>query len=237
MIKGTVLQKTLLFLSITVLVLSQSLNAQTRKDNEKTYEFEKSQISLIPVFSPYFFPVEKGFNPDFGNGILKNKYPWGANLEYSRTNWPIGFGFGYNAAEALSESEAFKLTSKTFNLYVKYTPVTLFNNSFEPFISAGATNWYSSFENIRYPDMTEYYPVEKDNGLGFSAAVGATFNFRNFMIGAQYKLYITGESEFGEQASDPQTVIEAEEWQPSNQYKLYSGSNQLQILIGYRFEF
>ncbi len=197
----------------------------------------RNQLSLLPGFSPYFMSVEKGFNPDFGNGLFKNKYPWGGNLEYSRTNWPISFGFGYNSMQVLSDSEAFKLKTNTFNLYLKYTPFTLFNDHFEPFISVGATMWYGRFENILYPEMTDYYPVHKDNGLGYSAGIGAVFNFGNFIIGAQYKLYGSRESVLGELASDPQTALEAEEWQPSNQYKLYTGSNQLQIIIGYRFEF
>lgn len=197
-----------------------------------------SYIALMPSFAPYFFPVENGLNANLDRGLFKNKYPWSIQLEYASAKYPVAVGLGYNSVkDMLTSSESFRATTKTAYLYFKYVPIKYWENRIEPFVSLGLSKWYSTFENIEYSDMTTYYEVYKDNGIGFLAGLGVMLDYKNFLFGVQYQLYSGKRAVFGEEPLDPETSEEFGEWEPKTQYEIYTGSNQLQISIGYRLKF
>jgi len=176
-----------------------------------------NQVRLLGAYGAVNIPIEKSFE--------NKKNPLGANLEFSRSNWDFSFGFGYNQMEA--NKNEWLLKTETLYLYGKYAPFTLKNLS--PFVSAGVTSWKSTFQFTKYPEMENYYPEEEDNDIGYLLGIGVSYNYKNLLlIGLQYQLLGSGEGSFGK-------VPEEDEF--TNHYLLYTGANQLQLLLGYQLEF
>ncbi len=176
------------------------------------------QLSLLGVFGAVNIPIEKQF---------KNKFnPLGINLEFSKSNWNVGLGVGSNYMEA--NKDDYVLKTLAFYFYGKYSLLKFFNNNLDFFVSAGGLYWRSSFQYTKYPSLEDYYPVEKDNGFSYLLSVGTGHTFGNFLIRLQYQLLRSKDASFGKIPSETEFT---------NYYTLYTGSQQLQILLGYRFNF
>ncbi|MEA1876772.1 MAG: hypothetical protein U9N86_07895 [Bacteroidota bacterium] len=184
------------------------------------------RITALGSFTPYYLPMEKVFS--------KLDYPWGGSIEFSRQNWPVSFGVGYNAMKAQSASLAYHLQSNNIYLFGKYTPLKLFNDKLEFFLTAGVTSWAAQISNVKYPEHEDYYPTETNRGYSYYGGAGTLFEFHKFLIGLQYQLYGTPLVVFGADFNEPDTQEGLKDYTPSTQYKLHAGTNQLQIIVGYR---
>ncbi len=186
----------------------------------------KFRVTVLGSFSPYYLPMEKVFT--------KLDYPWGGSIEFSKQNWPVSFGVGYNAMKAQSSSLAYHLQSNNIYLFSKYTPLKLFNDKLEFFLTAGVTSWAAQISNVKYPEHEDYYPTETNRGYSYYGGVGSLFEFHKFLIGLQYQLYGTPLVVFGADFNEPDNQEDLKDYTPSTQYKLHAGTNQLQIIVGYR---
>ncbi|MCK5820625.1 MAG: hypothetical protein KAH17_02020 [Bacteroidales bacterium] len=186
----------------------------------------KIRITVLGSISPYYLPVENNFS--------KLDYPWGGSIEFSKQNWPVSFGVGYNAMKAQSNSQVYHLQTNNIYLFGKYTPLKLFNDQLEFFLSAGVNSWASQISNVKYPEHAGYYPIETNRGYSYYGGAGTLFEFHKFLIGIQYQLYGTPLVVFGADFNEPDTQEGLKDYTPSTQYKLYAGSNQLQIIVGFR---
>lgn len=184
------------------------------------------RITVLGSFSPVYLPVEQNFS--------ELDYPWGGSIEFSKQSWPVSFGVGYNKMKAVSNSLVYNLQTDNIYLFGKYTPLKLFNDKLEFFLTAGGTTWASQISNVKYPEHADYYPMETNRGYSYYGGVGSLFEFHKFLIGLQYQLYGTPLVIFGTDLNEPDTQESLQDYTPTTQYKLYTGSNQLQIIVGYR---
>ncbi len=198
--------------NLTLLVESEEVLSLSERIPIESF----SQLSLLGVFGVVNIPIEKQF---------KNKFnPLGINLEFSKSNWNVGLGVGSNYMEA--NKDDYVLKTLAFYFYGKYSLLKFFNNNLDFFVSAGGLYWRSSFQYTKYPSLEDYYPVEKDNGFSYLLSVGTGYTFGNFLIKLQYQLLRSKDASFGKIPSETEFT---------NYYTLYTGSQQLQILLGYRF--
>lgn len=186
------------------------------------------QLSVMHAFSPFYIPVEGEFK--------QWTWAYGANIELSREKWPVSIGGSYNYLEAETQSGAFHLETNHTSFYLKYTPFKFFNDHLELFVNAGTTRWEALIHNVKYPKHDEYYKHESDKGWNIMGGGGLLFNWRNFLLGIQYQGYNSPLAVLGEPLNEPETQEELNEWVPTTQYKLYAGSHQLQVVLGYRFQ-
>jgi len=186
----------------------------------------KLRITVLGSISPAYLPMEKNFT--------ELDYPWGGSIEFSKQSWPVSFGVGYNTMKAQSTSTVYHLQTNIIYLFGKYTPIKLFNDHLEFFLTAGVNSWSSQINNVKYPEHAGYYPAETNRGYSYYGGAGTIFEFRKFLIGLQYQLYGTPLVIFGSDFNEPDTQEDLKDYTPTTQYKLYAGSNQLQIIVGYR---
>lgn len=187
---------------------------------------KKLKISVSGAFSPYHLPVEANFS---GLGI-----PYGGSVEFSKSTWPVSFGVGYNSMRAQSNSEIYVLKTNDIFIYGKYLPLKLLKDKLEMYLTAGVGTWHTQLSNVKYPEHADYYPTQGRRGYGLTVGAGTVYEFRKFLIGLQYQLYGTPLIILGSDFIDPETQEELNNFIPTTQYKLYGGSNQLQLVIGYR---
>ncbi|MHB8843084.1 MAG: hypothetical protein ACYC56_15065 [Candidatus Aquicultor sp.] len=163
-------------------------------------------------------PYEKNF---------KNyKNPLGGFLEFSKTNWRLGFRVGYNHSE--SNISTYLLKTNLIYFQVRYNILNVFNNHLSAYAVAGGCYWFSSFQNTKYPVLASYFPLEKDRGPGYLAGGGLTYTLYNFFIDVQYFFFGSRMAVFGKEPLPGEFT---------NQYKLYPGSNQVNVMFGYRWIF
>ena len=155
---------------------------------------------------------------------LKN--PLGGFLEFSKTNWQLGFRVGYNYSE--SNISTYILKTNLLYLQIRYNLLNMFNNHLSGYAVAGGCYWFSSFQNTKYPTLTSYFPLEKDSGPGYLAGGGLTYTLYNFFIDVQYFFFGSRMAVFGKEPLPGEFT---------NQYKLYPGGNQVNVMFGYKWIF
>ena len=187
----------------------------------------RMKLDAFIAVSPLYLPVEADFSR-FG-------FPWGYNFEFSKEGWRLGLGAGHNTMKAQSSTGAFNLVTSNTYIYAKYVPFRLFNDHLDLFVLAGGTQWITKIVNVKHPEHWEYYPLEADQGYYFTGGCGAMFVVKHLLVGIQYQFYGTPLVVLGTPLNEPETKEELSHYIPTNQYKLYAGSNQLQVLLGYRF--
>jgi hypothetical protein len=225
----------------------QSLNVGMLKKEEKVLVVVDAKNNKI--WTKILYPVEgyilsENIFEDVGSFVLsvggsygvsqipyeKNltnlKNPIGGFLEFSKTNWRLSFRVGYNHSG--SKISTYNLKTDLIYLQVRYNFLRMFNNHLNPYIFAGGCYWNSSFQNTKYPELASYFPLEKDNGTGYMFGVGLIFSINNFVLDVQYFYFGSKQAVFGK---------EPQPGQFTNQYKLYPGSNQVNVMLGYRFVF
>ena len=186
------------------------------------------QLSIFGVGCPYFIPVEQNFK--------RLSFPYGGQIELSTKKLPLSIGFGYNFQQAASSSGAFNLRNHSFFSYLKYVPVTLMQDRFEPYLFVGGTYRMSQLANVKYPEHEDYYPLELTKGFGYTGGLGGQFIIRNFIFGLQYQLFGTPLVIFGPDFDEPVTQIDLDNYIPTTQYRFFPGTNQLQLTLGYRIQ-
>ena len=198
--------------------------------NLKSFEYlegkNKLRISILGHVSPLYQPVELIFR--------RLGFPYGGSVEFSKQKWPVSFGLGVNVMKAETVSKVYHMQSSNLYLFGKYTPLKLFDDRLDLFITAGASSFWSQIMNVKYPTHEDYYPTEASRGFGYTGGAGAVFEFHKFLFGLQYQLYGTPLVIFGAPLNEPETQEGLKDYIPTTQYKLFAGSNQLQVMIGYR---
>ncbi|MBU0558471.1 MAG: SH3 domain-containing protein [Bacteroidetes bacterium] len=181
------------------------------------------QLSLLGVFAPGNFPIEKDFKHE--------RFPFGANIEFGHTQWDYSIGLGFNIFRAgykAPNDNKYVFDTQIFYLYGKYSIIKFFDNSLDCYVNAGLAYWMSQFQNVEYPSLSDYHPEYKKDGFNFLVGAGVMYNYENFLLGLQYQLYNTQVSSYGKKPAFTEFT---------NYYELYTGSHQVQLLLGYMFEF
>ncbi len=156
---------------------------------------------------------------------LKNFYnPVGGVIEFTKTNWDFSFGIGFVYSEA--RIAQYYLKTKLLSFQVKYRFLHLFDNKLETYVLVGGGYWQSSFQNHKYPAlMSSYYKKEVISGPAYSVGGGVIYNLNRFYIEAQYLFYNYKEVQFGKVPAQGEF---------GNYYRLYTGANHLNIIVGYK---
>jgi hypothetical protein len=191
-----------------------------------SYPENKLQVTALGALSPYYLPVEKNFT--------RLGIPYGASVELSKQQWPFSAGLGYNSMRAQSISTVYILESKDLYAFAKYTPLKLLKDRLELFVNAGVTGWDVGIMNTKYPEHQDYYSPESARGINYMGGAGAMYEFKKFLFGLQYQYYGTPLIILGPDLNEPETQEQLSGFIPTTQYKLYAGSNQFQIIVGYR---
>jgi hypothetical protein len=75
----------------------------------------------------------------------------------------------------------------------------------------------------------------KDKGWGYTASTGMTYNLYNFLIGIQYHLLSSREAKFSKLVDF--ITYQNQLKQITESYELFTGSQQIQFLVGYQIQF
>jgi hypothetical protein len=186
-----------------------------------------NDLSLIKSNHQLGIGLSYGFiNIPYEKNLENYKNPIGGFIEYTKTNWDFLFRIGYNQSQ--SNLKEYILQSDVFYLHIQYSFLHLFNNHIRFYALAGGGYWNSKFQFTKYPSLEDYFPEETDNGFGYFVGGGIEYSLSGFFIGVQYSFFGTEEAKFG---PDP---IPGEF---TTQYNLFIGSNQVEVDLGYRFEF
>jgi hypothetical protein len=176
------------------------------------------RLSIGIFYAPLSIPYEKNMEN------LKN--PFGAFIIYDKASWLFSPGIGLTIGQ--SHLKTYILKTDFAYLFTNLNFLSIFNSHLEFFGTVAAGYWFGSFQNTKYPQLTKYFPLLKTSGFAYGAGGGFSINFSNFLLGAQYLFWNT-----------PKTAVFGEEPKPgdfSNQYKLFPGSNQLNVFLGYRIK-
>lgn len=185
------------------------------------------ELALIQSNHLLGIGISYGFvNIPYEKNLENYRNPMGVFIEYSKTNWDFNFRLGYNKSQ--SNLKEYILQTDIFYLHVQYSFWRIFNNHVRFYALAGGGYWNSKFQFTKYPALTDYFPEEKDNGFGYYLGGGIEYSLSGFFIGVQYSFFGTGEAVFGQDAALGEFT---------NQYKLFIGSNQVEVDLGYRFKF
>jgi hypothetical protein len=186
-----------------------------------------NELALVQSNNLLGIGVSYGFvNIPYEKNFENYKNPIGGFIEYSKTNWDFNFRIGYNKSQ--SNLKEFILQTDIIYLQIQYSFWHLFNNHIRFYLLAGGGAWNSKFQFTKYPSLTDYFPEEKDNGFGYYLGGGIEYSLSGFFLGCQYSFFGTEEAQFGPKP---------EPGKFTNQYKLFIGSNQVEVDLGYRFEF
>lgn len=164
-------------------------------------------------------------NIPYEKNLKNHRNPIGGFIEYTKSNWDFLFRIGYSNSQ--SNLKEYILKNDIIYLNIQYSFLRLFNNHFRFYALAGGGYWFSKFQYTKYPSLTDYFPEEKNKGFGYIVGGGIEYNLYGFFLGVQYSYFGTKEVTFG-------PVPKPGEF--TNQYKLFIGSNQVEVDLGYRFE-
>lgn len=213
-------------------VLTISNDGLQNKEWTKIYYPQKgyvlsSELALTPSNHLLGIGFSYGFlNIPYEKNLKNFRNPIGGFIEYTKSNWDFLIRIGYvNFQSHLNE---YILKNNVFYLQIQYTPLRIINNHIRFYVLAGGGYWSSSFQFTKYPSLTDYFPKEKDKGYGYSVGGGIEYSLSNFFIGVQYSSFMTQEATFGPEPKPGKFT---------NQYKLFIGSNKVEVGLGYRFEF
>ncbi|MCX6149641.1 MAG: hypothetical protein NTX22_03850 [Ignavibacteriales bacterium] len=163
-------------------------------------------------------PYEKNFS--------NMKDPLGGFIDFSQTNGNFSLRFGYNYAE--SNISKYILKTQLIYSHITYTFLRTIKDHLNLYILAGGGYWLASFQNKKYGTSFPYFPLDKDKGIGYLVGGGLIINIFGFFIDGQYIFLGSKMAVFGKEPLPGEFT---------NQYKLYPGSNQVNLTLGYRFVF
>ncbi len=189
------------------------------KYDDINWEKNNFVLSLAFFYSALDIPYEKN--------LSKKKNPIGGFITFGRANWFITPGVGVLLSQ--SHSEMFLLKTQLFSVFLNLHVLRLFNDHLDFFGTLGGGYWLASFENAKYPNIPEYYPLLKTKGFAYLGGGGFDVNFWNLFIGVQYLFW-----------NSPKEAVFGEKPKPGDltmQYKLFPGANLLNVAIGYRINF
>ena len=193
----------------------------------KTGFMFSEELAVTPSNHILGFGISYGFvNIPYEKNLENHRNPMGGFIEYTKSNWDFLFRIGYTNYQ--SNLKEYILQNDIFYLHIQYSFLKLFNKHIRLYALAGGGYWQSKFQFTKYPSLTDYFPEEKAEGFGYAVGGGIEYNLSGFILGVQYSFFGTEEAKFG---PDP---VEGEF---TTQYKLFIGSNQIEVDFGYRFEF
>ena len=177
-----------------------------------------SNLSIAVSYGVLNIPYEKNLRNDFN--------PIGGMLEYSLPDWRLGIRLDYSYFR--SHLKEYTLKTHLAYLQIRYTLFSLFDNHLETYAAAGGGYWMSSFQNLKYPSLKDYFTEEKDKDFAYTVSSGAIYHLGNFYIDAQYIFIGTREGRFGKEPVSGEFT---------NLYKVYPAANHVNIFLGYTFRF
>ncbi len=189
------------------------------KRDDIIWEKNNFVLSLGFFYSALDIPYEKN--------LQKKKNPMGGFITFGRANWLVTPGIGVLFSQ--SHSEMFLLKTQLYSFFLNVHVLRLFSNHLDFFGTLGGGYWQASFENFKYPNIPEYYPLLKTKGYAYLSGGGFDINFWNLFLGVQYLFW-----------NSPKEAVFGDEPKPGDltmQYKLFPGSNLINVAIGYRINF
>ncbi len=177
----------------------------------------ESYLAAGILVGPYQLPIEKNMS--------NYKIPLGAVIDYSPGNWGLAFRLGFFQTQ--THLNEYVLKTNQIYLTLRYSFLHLIENSLEFYAGAGANYWMSKFQYTKYPELEEYFKECENSDFGYSLSAGLMYTYKNFFIDLQYYFWSSREAVF-KQGSD------ADEF--ATEYKLYPGSNQFNVIVGYKFK-
>lgn len=188
------------------------------------------RTSLITISESMHQITASGFigfaNIPFEEKFNNHRIPLGINIEYTKTDWNLGFRAGWNNFQ--SNFDDFIIKNNLIYIQVRYAFLKFFQRKLNLYAAAGGTYYITKFQNTTYPSLEKYYPELTKNGFGLAGSVGAAFYISWITIDIQYFLFGTEQVTYGE-PSPPGKI--------SNYYHAYPMASQGLIMIGYRFLF
>ena len=185
------------------------------------------ELAVTPSKHVIGIGISYGFvNIPYEENLNNYKSPMGGFIEYTKSNWDFNFRLGYNKAQ--SNLKEYILQTDIIYLQVQYTFWKLFDDHVRFYALAGGGYWNSKFQFTKYPSLPKYFPEETASGFGYYLGGGIEYSLSGFFLGVQYSFFGTEEAKFG---PDP---VEGEF---TTQYNMFIGSNQVEVDLGYRFEF
>lgn len=175
-------------------------------------------LSLGFSYSPLNLPYEKNME--------NYKNPIGGILEFSKTNWNLAFRFGFQIGQ--TNLNTYILKTQHYYFLMRWTFLRMFEKKLGVYAFAGGSYWLSKFQNTKYPALTEYYPEEEDEDLGYNAGCGLVYHMGSFFLDVQYMFWGSREAKFGK---------EPESGEFTNLYKLFPGANLINVVLGYSYVF
>ncbi len=189
------------------------------KRDDINWEKKNFVLSLGFFYSALDVPYEKN--------LQKKKNPMGGFITFGRANWLVTPGIGVLFSQ--SHSGMFLLKTQLYSFFLNVHVLRLFSNHLDFFGTLGGGYWQASFENFKYPNIPEYYPLLKTKGFAYLSGGGFDINFWNLFLGVQYLFW-----------NSPKEAVFGDEPKPGDltmQYKLFPGANLINVAIGYRINF
>ena len=197
------------------------------------------RINLLASSGYPNIPIEKTFK--------SLKVTYGGSIDISRKTWWLGLGFGYNH---LMETQLKKSTQKQ-NVHFKtssmffYSKFSILNilqdifssdlsGNFDLYAGVGGCYWTTKFQITDRVQYSKYDPEMSGKGWGIFTTAGITYNIYHFIFGVQYQFLGSGKAVFSQDidfVTNQNQPIKVHE-----SYSLFTGSQQVQYLIGYRLE-
>ncbi len=177
-------------------------------DNRFSFEFGLS-------FSPVNIPYEKN---------MKNlSNPLGGYLKFTNEGWKLGVKLYYTIGK--SHLNTYELETHRGGIVFSYDFLSLFNDALAVYGFAGGGYWASTFENTKYPSMKSYFKTENASGFMYNTGAGFNYTYYGFVLDVHYSFFGTEEGVFGDKPLPGQFT---------NQYKLFTASNQVVTMLGYK---
>jgi hypothetical protein len=170
----------------------------------------------------FYYGVE---NIPYEKNMENLKNPLGAMIIYDKSSWFISPGIGINYSQI--HLNTYYLKTLFAYLFGNVKIFSLFNSHLQFYGTAGGGYWFANFQNTKYPELTSYYPLLKSKGFAYAVGGGVSYTNWNFVVGVQYLFWNSFKmAVFGKKSTGPGDF--------SNEYKLFPGANQLNLIIGYK---
>lgn len=201
--------------------------------NEPAIEVNDHLISLFGFAAVKTIPVEKHFEID--------KIFYSGGIEYTKSNWFMGVGAEFTNMLKAMNTDSTRFSTNVYSLYAKFSLTRfaeyMWDFTIDPdldiYADFGGTYWETNFQKIKYSTIKEDYNLEmKSKGYGYLLGFGARYHLYNFILGVQYHLYHSSETEFSKTVE--YTTFDGQKFDIIDTYNVFPGFQQIQILLGYR---
>lgn len=171
-------------------------------------------LNLYLAYSPFDSPFEKS--------LSANTNSTGGYISVSGKNKPMEVGAGFNINEYTRNGVALK--TQLFYLFDRFKVLDL-TDFLYLHLNIGAVYYNSEINIVRNTGLSTNNYSRTVYGFGIMAGAGLMLKLDDFLINCQYNFVGTSEASFN---FNPGVLT------PPSNYSYNPGSNQIQIMLGYR---